>query len=424
MKIAFGIDFGTTNSALSVYRDGRIEIIPVDSGEYGGELMRSVLYFNDENEIFAGHEAIRQYLWEGASGRFMQSIKTFLPNTSFVSTEIFGRKYTIEDLVAIILRQIKERGERFVGCQVDTVVLGRPVYFSTDPLKHQAALQRLENAARKAGFRDVILQYEPVAAALAYEETMAGDGEKTVFIGDFGGGTSDFSIIRVGGASSAGSERLKDVLSLGGLYIAGDRFDSQVMWDRVACYFGRDARYRSFGSDEWLNVPKGLVYTLSQWHRIPLLRTRKNMELIRLIKSTADNRAAIQNLENIINDNYGFFLFQAIEKTKCDLTAGDDAVIEFTEKDLQISQPISRTEFEQLNRDNFDRIEACVDEVLKSAGLSAGQIDTVFLTGGTSRIPYIKRIFAERFGWDRLNFHNDFTSVVRGLAASVPGFEG
>jgi hypothetical chaperone protein len=422
MKIAFGIDFGTTNSALSVYRDGKTEIIPVDTGEYGGELMRSVLYFNDEREIFAGHEAIRQYLWEGASGRFMQSIKTFLPNTSFVSTEIFGRKYTIEELVAIILRQIKERGEQFVGCQVDTVVLGRPVYFSTDPLKHQAALQRLESAARKAGFKNVILQYEPVAAALAYEETMAGDQEKTVFIGDFGGGTSDFSIIRVGGAASTGSERLKDVLSLGGLYIAGDRFDSQVMWDRVACYFGRDARYRSFGSDEWLNVPKGLVYTLSQWHRIPLLRTRKNMELIRLIKSTADNRAAIQNLENIINDNYGFFLFQAIEKAKCDLTGADAAVIEFTEKDLQISQPISRTEFEQLNRDNFDRIEACVDDVLKSAGLSAGQIDTVFLTGGTSRIPYIRKIFSERFGWDRLNFHNDFTSVVRGLAASVPGF--
>jgi hypothetical chaperone protein len=135
LQIVFGIDFGTTNSALSVYRNGKVEVVPVDTDERGRELMRSVLYFNEENEIYAGHEAIRQYVGDGAAGRFMQSIKTFLPNTSFDNTEIFGKRYTIDDLVAIILKKIKAKGEEHVGCTVDSVVLGRPVVFSTDASK-------------------------------------------------------------------------------------------------------------------------------------------------------------------------------------------------------------------------------------------------------------------------------------------------
>ena len=419
MQPVFGIDFGTTNSALSVYRNGSVEVVAVDDGA-AGALMRSVLYFNEEQEIFAGQEAIRQYVDDGATGRFMQSIKTFLPNTSFISTEVFGKLYTIEDLVALILKKIKARGEAYVGFPVESVVLGRPVVFSRDAAKDAVAEQRLEKAARKAGFKQIWFQYEPVAAALTFEETLPAGQENVVFIGDFGGGTSDFSVIRVRGGAFARSDRRSDVLSLGGVYVAGDKFDSQIMWDKVAHYFGRYARYRTLGKDEWVDIPRSIIATLCQWHRIPLLRARKTREHIRLIKRTTDDRPAIEHLENIINDNYGFFLFQAIEQAKCELSDQEQTTIRFTEHDLKISEEIGKEEFEVLNGENFQQIAACIDEVITRSGLSPAQMDTVFLTGGTSRIPHIQALFAERFGRDKLENRDAFTSVVHGLGASVP----
>ena len=422
MQVVFGIDFGTTNSALSIYRNGTVEVVAVDGSEKTENLMRSVLYFNEENEIYAGQEAIRQYVGEGAAGRFMQSIKTFLPNTSFVSTEIFGKRYTIDDLVAIILQKIKDRGEAYVGCAVESVVLGRPVVFSTDAAKDAVAERRLEKAARKAGFKNIWFQYEPVAAALAFEGTLQAGQERTVFIGDFGGGTSDFSVIRVRGGAFNRSDRRSDVLSLGGVYVAGDKFDSQIMWDKVAHHFGRYARYKTMGKNDWNNIPKSIIYTLCQWHRIPLLRARKTRELIRVIKSATDDYRAIENLENIISDNFGFFLFQAIEKAKCELSGQQQAMISFTERDLYIEEKLGKGEFETLNTENFQQIATCIDEVIARSGLLPTQIDTVFLTGGTSRIPRIQELFIARFGRDKLENRDAFTSVVHGLGSSVPLF--
>lgn len=422
MQPVFGIDFGTTNSALSIYHNGTVEVVAVDGTDRSGELMRSVLYFNEDNEIFAGNEAVRQYVGDGAAGRFMQSIKTFLPNTSFDSTEIFGKRYAIDDLVAIILRQIKTRGEAHLGCPVERVVLGRPVLFSSDAAKDAVAEQRLEKAARKAGFKQIRFQYEPVAAALAFEETLQPGQERIVFIGDFGGGTSDFSVIRVKGGAFDRPDRRSDVLSLGGVYVAGDKFDSQIMWDKVAHYFGRTARYKTLGKDDWVTVPRSIIYTLCQWHRIPLLRARKTREHIRVIKGSTDNRQAIQHLENIIDDNFGYFLFQAIESAKCRLSDQEQARISFRERDLCISEQLSKLEFEDINRENFRQIADCIDDVLAQSGLLADRIDSVFLTGGTSRIPHIQALFAERFGREKLHTRQAFTSVVHGLGASVPLF--
>lgn len=422
MQIVFGIDFGTTNSALSIYRNEQVEIVNIDELNPNSSLMRSVLYFNEDNEIFAGHQAINNYVGEGAAGRFMQSIKTFLPNRSFESTEIFGKKYGIDDLVAIILRKIKAKGEAYVGCQVDSVVLGRPVVFSEDPEKDALAERRLENAARKAGFRNIWFQLEPVAAALAFEESLPADTEKLVLIGDFGGGTSDFTIIRVKGGAFARADRRSDVLSLGGVYTAGDKFDSQIMWDKIAKYFGRGVKYKGMGKEELFDIPHSLIYTLCQWHRIPLLRARKTREQIRLIKHAATDRVAIENLEHLISDNYGFFLFQSIEKAKCELSQLERTTINFKERDLVISEEITRAEFEAINAENLSRIANCIDEVIARSGITHSKIDTVFLTGGTSRIPMIRNLFVERFGSEKLENRDAFTSVVHGLGSSVPLF--
>lgn len=420
MQIVFGIDFGTSNSALSVYRDGEVELVNVDASSTASSLMRSVLYFNEDKEIFTGSEAINEYIEDGGDGRFMQSIKTFLPSSSFSGTEIFGKRYAIDDLVAIILQRLKEQGEKHVGCRVDSVILGRPVLFSEDKIKDDNAERYLEKAARKAGFKNIWFQPEPLAAAQTYKETLTSGEEKVVFIGDFGGGTSDFSVIRVTGGTHSRGDCQRDVLALGGVYVAGDKFDSQIMWDKVAHYFGRKANYKAFATEQWTEVPGNLIYTLSQWHRIPLLRTRQNRELIRVIKRSSDNPEAIQNLENIIEDNYGFALFQAIEKAKCDLSAAEQTSIRFQETDLDLNEPLNKREFEEINQGNFSRIENCIDEVLSQCGLAAQQIDVVSLTGGTSKIPYIQRLFHDRFGPDKAQNHNAFTSVAHGLGLSVP----
>jgi hypothetical chaperone protein len=422
MQTVFGIDFGTTNSALSIYRNGQVEVVNIDELDGKGALMRSVLYFTEDSEIFAGHEAISNYVSEGAAGRFMQSIKTFLPNRSFISTEVFGKNYGIEDLVAIILRKIKAKGEAHLGYRVDRVVLGRPVLFSEDPEKDALAQTRLEAAARKAGFTQIWFQFEPVAAALTYEDSLPAGQEKLVFIGDFGGGTSDFTVIRVKGGDFARANRRSDVLSLGGVYTAGDKFDSQIMWDKIAKYFGRGVKYRGMGKDDLFDIPHSIIYTLCQWHRIPLLRARKTREQIRLIKNSATDRTAIENLEHLISDNYGFFLFQSIEKAKCELSHAELTDIRFNERDLAISEPITRSEFDAINAENFSKIAGCIDDVIARSGVTHRDIDTVFLTGGTSRIPFIRELFASRFGTGKLEDRDAFTSVVHGLGSSAALF--
>lgn len=422
MRTVFGIDFGTTNSALSIHRNNQLEIVNLGELTAGSALMRSVLYFTEDQEVFAGQEAISHYINEGAAGRFMQSIKTFLPNSSFESTEVFGKKYGIEDLVSIILKKIKLKGEAHVGYPVDTVVLGRPVLFSEYPEKDALAQKRLEQAARKAGFKHIFFQWEPVAAALSFEESLPAGQEQLVFIGDFGGGTSDFTVIRVRGGAFERSDRRSDVLSLGGVYTAGDKFDSQIMWEKIAKYFGRGVRYRGMGKEELFDIPLSIIYTLCQWHRIPLLRARKTREQIRLIKNAATDRQAIENLEHLISDNYGFFLFQAIEKAKCELSDRSLAEICFKERELTIAEPIDREEFEAINRENLAQIARCIGDVVAQSGIAHARIDTVFLTGGTSRIPAIRQLFVERFGADKLAQRDAFTSVVHGLGASVPLF--
>lgn len=422
MQIVFGVDFGTTNSALSIYRDGSIEVVNIDELGANPSLMRSVLYFNEDECIFAGQEAIHNYVSEGAAGRFMQSIKNFLPNRSFEGTEVFGKKYGIEDLVAIILRKIKAKGEALVGRPVDSVVLGRPVLFSEDPGKDALAQSRLEKAARKAGFREIYFQFEPVAAALSYEESLPAGAEKLVLIGDFGGGTSDFTVIRVKGGAFDRSDRRSDVLSIGGVYTAGDKFDSQIMWEKIAKYFGRGVKYKGMGKEELFDIPHSIIYTLCQWHRIPLLRARKTREQIRLIRNAATDRAAIENLEHLISDNYGFFLFRCIEKAKCELSQLDRSLVRFKERELSIAEEITRAEFEAINAANVAQIAGCIDEVINRSGVAHAGIDTVFLTGGTSRIPFIRHLFEERFGAQKLEQRDAFTSVVHGLGASAPLF--
>jgi hypothetical chaperone protein len=417
MSLAFGLDFGTTNSALTVSEEGAVRILDADPSNSSGRTLRSVLYFTKNRHVYAGQEAIDHYLEDDARGRFMQSIKTFLTHRTFDTTAINGRAYQLDDLIALVLRIMKERGEADLGKDVERVVLGRPVIFSEDAETDKLAEDRLRSAAHKAGFKEVAFQFEPIAAALAFEESLAAGEEKRVLIGDFGGGTSDFTIMRLRGKSSV-ADRKSDILSLRGVYIGGDTFDSRIMWHRLVQYYGVDARFRG-GRDQWLEVPKHIFMTLCRWHLIPQLREPRQRESIRQIRARSDNPEALERLEDLIDENYGFKLFQAIEAAKRELSSSAEARIVFREGLTDIDRRIVRTEFEKMIREDLDQIEQCVDATVDDAGLSREDVDAVFITGGSSFVPAIRRIFVERFGADKVKEGEAFTSVAYGLGLTA-----
>jgi len=418
-EIIFGIDFGTTNSALAVNVNGHVEVIDVDPFNTRGSTLKSVLYFDpEEKEFFVGQKAIDNYIENDAYGRFMQSIKAFLPDDSFHSTEIRGKNYKLDDLIAIILRKLKGEGERYAGSSVDSVVLGRPVFFSEDKDKDKLAEERLTSAAQKAGFKNIYLQYEPIAAALSYESRLASEEEKLVLIGDFGGGTSDFTVMKVvGGRQNIDADRRKDILSLNGAYIGGDTFDSRLMWEKIAVHFGKDVAIKSLMGDFSLGFPKILARKLCKWHLIPQLRLPKTMQSIREMKYGADKPELIDNLIDLLEDNYGYMLFQAIEKAKIELSSHDESTIIFESLKQNIEENVMRNEFEEFIGEDIIQIKKCVESSLSDAALSPQDIDVVFLTGGSSYILSIKMIFQDLFGKEKIDQTNAFTSVSYGLGA-------
>lgn len=422
MSIAFGIDFGTTNSVLAVLQDGSVEIVDIDPLSVSKRTLKSVLFFDEEGGINIGQEAIDQYVGYGASyGRFMQSIKTFLPSKNFTETYVFGKRYELEDLIALILKAVKHRGELHVGHVVDTVVMGRPVLFSEDRELDLLAEERLRTAALRAGFTNVHFMYEPIAATLAYESSLQAGEEKLALMGDFGGGTSDFVVMRLrGGKHNPKEDRKEDILSIGGVYIAGDAFDASIMWHKLAKHFSRGAKIHGSSGSQILEAPLWIPQTLCQRHMIPQLRDRKTLRIIRDLHGVSDeDRRVIENLRVLIIENLGYMLFRTIEKAKRELSDSEAAVIEFSERGIVIREEITRAEFETAADDKFQQIGACVDGTLLRAGASPEDIDLVLLTGGSSFIPKIRAIFADKFGDSKLMPIDSFTSVAYGLGLSA-----
>ncbi len=416
-KQIFGLDFGTTNSALSVNMNGNVSMVDIDPFNATGQTLKSVIYYDPEKRDFCvGQQAVDAYLENDAYGRYIQSIKAFLPDLSFQDTVIGGRTYKLDKLIAIVLRKAKEAGEKHIGEALNDVVLGRPVVFSEDAKLDKLAEERLLSAAKIAGFTNVYFQYEPIAAALAFESTLASNEEKILIVGDFGGGTSDFTVIKVkGGRSREKTDRKDDILGLSGVYIGGDTFDSQLMWDKVAHYFGKNVRVKAVFDDYDLPVSSMILSNLRRWHLIPQLRHPKIRKSIKETKHLADKPELIANLEDLIDNNYGYMLFQSIEKAKRELSSHPDTTISLSEIALMIREPVERTEFEAGIALDVEKIDRCVDDVVKQAGLKYGDIDLVFLTGGSSNIPLIKKSFVEKMGPDKIDQTHAFTSVGYGL---------
>ncbi|MCG8635373.1 MAG: Hsp70 family protein [Desulfobacterales bacterium] len=418
MSAVFGIDFGTSNSALSVARDGEVALLNVDPQNPISNSLKSILYFLKEDgrtRSFVGYEGVSQYIDNEAEGRYMQSIKTFLPDTGFEKTAIYGKTYTLEELISIFLVKMKERGQVLIDEEVDHLVLGRPVIFSRDSEREDIARERLLRAAQIAGFKEITFQMEPIAAALAYEKTLPPGNEEIVLVGDFGAGSSDFTIHKAGGLKTGAREQ--DILSVGGVYIGGDNFDSRIMREKVAAYYGKDVTVKSMFSDNETGLSPLVIRKLMQWHHIPQLRRPRTLNNIKELKVNAGfkDKKLLTNLENLIHSNYGYLLFRAIEKAKCDLSGQDSAKIRFSDYDIDIDEAILRREFQSMIRKEAALIDACIDETLAGAGLGPDDIDVVFLTGGSSYIPLIRSIFETKIGAGKIRTADAFTSVAYGL---------
>jgi len=419
MSPTFGIDFGTSNSALAASVDSQVQLLDIDPGNPLSNSLKSILYFIKEEGqslSFVGYEGVKQYIDNGAEGRYMQSIKSFLSDISFQKTNVYGKNYTIEELIGYLLKTMKERGEKIIGRDVDQVVLGRPVVFSTDGERERTATQRLINAAQIAGFKEVFLQMEPVAAARAYENSLPPNQEQIVLVGDFGAGSSDFTVLRVGNPPHIG-DREKDILSVGGLYIGGDNFDSLIMRHKVAKHYGTDVKVKSMFSDNLTGLSPLVLSHLMQWNRIPWLRRPQTLGNIKELKvcATLRDKRLLENLERLIHDNYGYLLFRSIESAKCRLSGHGEAAVIFKDYGIAIEELVTRTAFEDMIRDLVAKIDECVTDTLANAGIGPEQIDAVFLTGGSSYIPLIRAIFESRLGADKIKTADAFASVAYGL---------
>jgi hypothetical chaperone protein len=409
-----GIDFGTSNSLASLVRNNKIEFVLYPDESISNP---TIIYFPSKSkQHYIGNEAVYRYLShieEGQiEGRLMLSIKTLLPEASFDHTTVVGfGRMTAEDLVAKFISVLKERAERQFGRQFDGVVLGRPVNFN------ELAVSRLEKAARIAGFKEVVFWLEPVAAALAYEMTSTKD--ELVCVVDIGGGTSDICVIETSPARSLSPERLGDIKAVGGVGEAGDELSSQIMKHKLAPKFGAGSTFKSMG--KVLPFPAHIIYKLSKWHRINLLRTGGDVSTISSIYPSSDQPENVARLLSLIKHHYGFELFRAIDAAKKELSAGDAAEVRF--RPLDLAEEVRLEEFEEMIADVVRKIEESISDSLNAASVTPDDIKRVILTGGTSQVPLINRSVIKIFGQEKILRPDFFSSVATGLgqvASNLP----
>lgn len=378
-------------------------------------MFRSVLFFPEEGrEIFAGAPAIEEYL-QRSLGRFIQSVKTWLPSATFKSTQIRGRNYGLEDLVAVLLRRIREAAEAQTGGAIERVVLGRPARFSSDPDADARAERRLIAAAEAAGFTEIRLLIEPIAAALAYEATLSKD--ELVLVADFGAGTSDLTLMRVGPTRRGAADRRGDVVASGGVAIGGDRFDAEIMRHKLLPRFGAGSTYDVMGKR--MTMPMAILGKLCAWHEMSFIKERNTMQLLEQMLYTSDRAPAVEALIDLVEENLGFRLFRAIEAAKIELSTRPSARIRFDEARVQIDELLTLAEFERASASLLAALDEAVVELLARAGTLADSIDAVFLTGGSSQIPAVRALFVARFGEERLRSADAFASVAEGLGRAA-----
>lgn len=407
------IDFGTSNSLVAAVIDGQ-PTGPLTIDPHGPEptILKSVLYSPDKTEWCFGFDAIQRYYEEGAQGRIFRSLKKFLPEAGFKGTQVHGSFHSIESLIARMLRELRERANELLARDITRVVLGRPALFAPDDASHDLAVDRLTTAAKAAGFTDVLFCPEPVAAAYTFLQSMT--EEKTVLIADYGAGTTDYSIIRLGKEAFSS----KDVLAIGGVGVAGDALDSAIMEESVAPFFGSKIEYKETFGNNVLTLPRALVKRFCSPPDMLLLQRQDFMEFFRTLQRKALSPGATEQIERLmvlIEDRQGYALFQEIEKAKIVLSKEDRAVVDFPYPTIEIQAPVTYGEFSTAARAHVEAMGQALDDTFKKAGLGYDAIDLVCCTGGTARVRLVQEALESRLGKHKLQQFDTFHSVIKGI---------
>jgi hypothetical chaperone protein len=436
MALHVGLDFGTSNSGVAIYQGDRVHLLPIDGKNIVPEVVKTILYITQDFQHFIGQEAVELYYkqninrqrrfvkkWSGEidyrgadihyvrdiyiyvdelqPGRLLQFIKTALRSEKYQGTQVFERYYSLSDIIAAYLQVLKQRAESLLGEEIHGVTLGRPVRFSQNVEQDQKAQDTLLQAAMEAGFKQVDFELEPVAAALYYELTLTQPQNVLVF--DFGGGTLDLTIMRLG------DPHHRSVYASGGIGIAGSDFDHAIIEKRMLPHFGKGLVHHD---PEILK----LIDTIPDWAALPELSTpRAKAELERAIQA-GEAPVRLKALQALIFNDLAFSFYNMVEATKITLSSLGAAIARMKEKDLDIWELYTRSQFEKDIREHHQQIEQVLLDTLSASGLEPEQIDAVVKTGGSSNIPAFSDMLGEIFGIDKVKSSDVFNSVTAGLA--------
>lgn len=412
---ALGLDFGTTNTVVAL-ADGQngSQLVEFAGDEATGAVFRSALCFWEEERAWQGvaHEAgpwaIAEYLQSPLDSRFVQSFKSVAASPSFERAMIWGKPYRFEDMGRLFLQRLVAHAGGRLDTRPRRVVVGRPVEYAG--ARPDAALARQRYDLMLVAFgTEVYYVHEPLGAAHSYAARLTEPA--TILVADFGGGTTDFSIVRV---AAPGSPRRCVPLASSGIGIAGDRFDYRIVDRLILPLLGKGGSYRSF--DKLLEIPGGYFADFADWSRLALMRNRRTLDELRRLQRDATDPEPIGRMIALIEHEQGFPLYDAVGRLKRALSDVEAAEFRFSGDGVDIAAEVRRSDFEGWIADDLRRIEAAMDAALAKAGVDAAGIDRVFLTGGSSLIPAIRALFDRRFGDERIATGGELTSIAHGLA--------
>lgn len=462
-KYYCGVDFGTSNSSVALSDGAQVKVLSLDDTNDSPTSLPSLLYITSEGEKIIGRgaanafidrnvdrevllqqvdlgisieayvasepdksEGYRPHSTDGTAreavraravveinspGRLFQSLKTLMRHDGFRGTEVFGTHYQIEELVAMILRPMKEAADREAGESIERAVFGRPVRFSERDFENETAERRLRTAAELAGFKEVTFFYEPVGACVEY--AMAAEERQRLMVVDIGGGTCDVCIMEFGNAHGF-HDRLAEskILSVAGVPVAGDAIDKEIIRSKLFPVFGSRARY----GPNRLPMPQYLYNQILDWQNLYKLNNEETINWLIAAESTSDQPAALRALRCLIQRNFGYPVSREVEAAKRRLSTDLETEIKIEKEAIQVHERLERVEFAHIIEYNLEKMLQSIEEAEKLAGIKSSEVDLVLTTGGTSLIPAIQSMLAERFGQEKLKQRDTFTSVATGLA--------
>lgn len=414
---AVGVDFGTTNTVVAIAdSNGTVRPVQFSHADVAHEIFRSALCYEDipgsprRIETSAGPFAIEQFLATPHEHRFIQSFKSFAASPLFTSTQIFGKRFTYEDILSGFLTLLRRHaGEALADIGTLPVIAGRPVEFVGAAPDPALAITRMDASYARAGFPAMRYAYEPVGAAFFFARRLTADA--TILVADFGGGTSDFSLMRFRKSAKGVTA---EPLGHSGVGVAGDAFDFRIIDNVVAPRLGKGGSYRA--GDKLLPMPGQHYGQFAQWHQLAMLKSPRVLAELRKLAKDAEQPDAIEDFITVIEMDLGFGLYRAVSDAKTALSLADKTELVFDMEGVRVREAITRRDFERWIAPELSQIDAALDQVFAVSGLKPAEVDQVFMTGGSSFVPALRALFEARFGTDRLATGDQLQSIASGLA--------